>query len=224
MKHSDNHTQTDHTAKFDSLVAAFVHDLKNQLQSLVGQQDNLISDLSAEDQKKLAPVLRQTNKIKEDTLRLMSLFRLEQQAHFAMDDAWPKDTINSAIESCKLQYPNLLIENLVNEEAQGFYNEQLIQLALVTLITNSAQAGAKKVDVFCTEHTNQSLSITVRDDGPGFEQEILEGLIDTTKTEGTGLGLSFVEMICQTHKGIGEQGTLTISNDSEGAKAILFLP
>lgn len=219
-----NNNNLESSAKFDSLVAAFVHDLKNQLQSLVCQQDSLISNLSSDDQKKLAPVLRQTNKIKEDTLRLMSLFRLEQQEHFAMDDAWPKDTVNDAIESCMLQFPNLIIENHVGVEAQGFYNEQLIQLALVTLITNSAQADAKHIQILCEEDEKQSLNIVVHDDGPGFDQEILDGLIDTTKEEGTGLGLSFVEMICQAHKSAGLQGKLTISNSKAGAMATLFLP
>lgn len=212
------------SAKFDSLVAAFVHDLKNQLQSLVCQQDDLISDLSIEDQQKLAPVLRQTTKIKEDTLRLMSLFRLEQQEHFAMDDAWPKDTVNDAIESCKLQFPMVSIENHVSEDAQGFYNEQLIQLALVTLITNSAQANAKHIEILCEEDEKQRLNIIIRDDGPGFDQDILDGLVDTTKEEGTGLGLSFVEMICQAHQSAGLQGKLTISNSEIGATATLFIP
>jgi signal transduction histidine kinase len=213
-----------HEAKFEFLVAAFVHDLKNQLQSLSGQQDLLINELPEEYQQKLAPMLRQTNKIKEDTLRLVSVFRLENKDSFAMDDAWPRDTANSAIESCSLQFPQLKIDNCISLEAQGFYNEQLIQLALVTLITNSAQAGAKYIEVRCEEIDNQSLSIIVHDDGPGFSQDILDGLADTTKAEGTGLGLSFVEMICQAHKGAGKQGNLTINNSKAGAIATLFLP
>jgi signal transduction histidine kinase len=213
-----------HEAKFEFLVAAFVHDLKNQLQSLSGQQDLLINELPEEYQQKLAPMLRQTNKIKEDTLRLVSLFRLENKDSFAMDDAWPRDTANSAIESCSLQFPQLKIDNRIRLEAQGFYNEQLIQLALVTLITNSAQAGAKYIEILCEEINNQSLNIIVHDDGPGFNQDILEGLADTTKAEGTGLGLSFVEMICQAHKGASKQGNLTISNSKIGAIATLFLP
>lgn len=211
-------------SKFEFLVAAFVHDLKNQLQSLSGQQDSLINELPAEYQQKLAPMLRQTNQIKENTLKLVSLFRLENKASFTMDDAWPRDTASNAIESCRLQFPNLTFDNRINQDAQGFYNEQLIQLALVTLITNSAQAGAQQVELLCEEGDNQSLSIIIHDDGPGFSQDILEGLADTTKAEGTGLGLSFVEMICQAHEGISKQGKLTISNTSAGAIATLFLP
>lgn len=211
-------------SKFEFLVAAFIHDLKNQLQSLSGQQDILMNELPSEYQQKLAPMLRQTNQIKEDTLRLVSVFRLENKASFAMDDAWPRDTANDAIESCQIQFPELKIDNRINLDAQGFYNEQLIQLALVTLITNSAQAGAKQVELLCEEGDNQNLSIIIHDDGPGFSQEILQGLADTTKAEGTGLGLSFVEMICQAHQGAGQPGKLTISNSKTGAIATISLP
>ncbi len=211
-------------SKFELLVAAYVHDLKNQLQSLSGQQDLLIKSLPKESQQQLKPMLRQTNQIKDDTLRLVSLFRLENNDNFAMDDGWPRDTANDAIESCLIQFPDLIIDNRINLEAQGYYNEQLIHLALVTLITNSAQAGAKQIEMLCEEGDKQSLKIMVHDDGPGFDQDILDGLTDTTKAEGTGLGLSFVEMICQAHKGTGQQGSLTISNSKAGAIATLFLP
>lgn len=211
-------------SKFELLVATYVHDLKNQLQSLTTQQDLLVNELPIQFQQQLAPMLRQTNQIKEDTLRLVSLFRLEHKDSFAMDDAWPRDTASDAIESCLLQFPVLHIENNINLDAQGFYNEQLIKLALITLITNSAQAGASEVILECKENDDQSLSILIHDNGPGFNQDILGGLTDTTKSEGTGLGLSFVEMICQAHKGTGNQGTLSISNCKEGAIATLTLP
>ena len=211
-------------SKFEFLLAAHVHDLKNQLQSLSAQQDILINELPSEYQQQLAPMLRQTNQLKENTLKLVSIFRLENKDNFTMDDAWPRDTANNAIDSCRLQFPELTINNRIHQDAQGIYNEQLIQLALVTLITNSAQAGAKQVELLDEEGANQSLSIIVHDDGPGFSQDVLAGVTDTTKVEGTGLGLTFVEMICQAHKGLGQQGQLTLSNTKAGARATLFLP
>lgn len=211
-------------SKFELLVAAYIHDLKNQLQTLTSQQDVLINELPEEYQIKLMPMLSQTHQIKRDTLRLVSLFRLENNHRINMDDAWPRDTANDAIESCLVQFPSLQIDNQISIDAQGFYNEQLIQLAFVTLITNSAQAGAKSLILTGEENDNQSLNIFVQDDGPGFDPDILEGLTDTTKSEGTGLGLYFVEMICNAHQSSGKQGKLTINNNHDGALASLFLP
>ena len=206
-------------SKFEFIVAAYIHDLKNQLQSLSAQQDTLINELPNKYQQKLTPMLKQTNRIKDDTLRLVSVFRLENKDTFDMGDAWPKDSASNAIESCNLQFPDLNIKNHIGHDAQGFYNEQLIQLALTTLITNSAQAGAKHVEIFCEEGAHNSLSIIISDDGSGFDQDILDGLADTTKAEGTGLGLSFVEMICQAHK-----GTLSYGNADNGATVTISLP
>ena len=114
--------------------------------------------------------------------------------------------------------------NNIHHDAQGFYNEQLVQLALITLITNSAQEGATQVELQCEEDENQSIHLTVKDNGPGFNQDIIDGLTDTTKAEGTGLGLSFVDMICKAHQGRGKRGILSISNFKSGARATLFLP
>lgn len=210
--------------KFELLVAAYAHDLKNQLQALTEQQDSLVADLPEEFQLKLAPMINHTNKIKEDTLRLVSLYRLENTQQINRDDAWPHDTANQAIESCLLQFPNLIINNHIESDSQGFYNDQLAQLALVTLITNSAQAEANQIDLRCEEHHDDSLTFIIQDNGPGFNQAILDGSISTTKAAGTGLGLHFVEMICRAHQSSGKHGKLSLSNNSSGAEARLFLP
>jgi len=211
-------------AKFEHLVAAVTHDLKNQLQSLTDQQDKIINELPPEYQQEFTPMLRQTNRIKEDALRLVSLFRLEHQQQFAMDDCWPRDTASDAIESCSIQHPEVIFDNRINLEAQGFYNEQLVKLALVTLINNSAQAGAHQVEILCEEDDQQGLQIIVHDDGRGFDDIIPNGDSETTQPGGTGLGLIFVDMICKAHKSAGKQGSLQLNNSATGAMASIYLP
>ncbi len=210
--------------KFELLVAAYAHDLKNQLQALTEQQEMLVVDLPKEYQLKLAPMISHTNKIKEDTLRLVSLYRLENTQQINRDDAWPHDTANQAIESCLLQFPSIIINNKIDNDSQGFYNDQLAQLALVTLITNSVQAGATQISLNCEEHDDDSLTFIIEDNGPGFNKAILDGSISTTKAAGTGLGLHFVKMICKAHLGANKQGKLSLSNNNTGAVARLFLP
>ena len=51
--------------------------------------------------------------------------------NFISDDAWPLDTANEAIEVMQIQFPNLKIENQIAADAQGFYNDNLVMLALV---------------------------------------------------------------------------------------------
>lgn len=211
-------------ANFGHLVGVVVHDLKNQLQSLTDQQSRLLSEVPEEYHNLLFPMVTQTNQLKEDALRLVSLLRLEHHEHFPMDDCWPSDTACNAIESCRIQYPDLILNSHIDSEIQGFYNEQLIQLALVTLINNSAQAGATEVNLSCEEGDKGCLTFVIDDDGLGFEDEILSGEQTTTKEEGTGLGLTFVRMICEAHDSSGRQGQLTISNRDPGARVTITLP
>ena len=212
--------------KFEYLVAAVAHDLKNQLQALNNQQDHVLQSIPAQYHELLLPMQRKTQQIKDDALRLVSLFRLEHHQKFPMDEGWPRDTVADAVEFATLQYPDVRITNHVDIDAQGFYNEQLVQLALVTLMSNSAQAGASQIDIHADAQTDNSNSVrlTLTDNGPGFEEEILNGNLDTTKPDGTGLGLMFVEMICQAHEGGGRKGDLTYGNTEGGAQASLYLP
>ena len=156
-------------------------------------------------------------------MQMVSLFRLEQKENFHMDDAWPRDTASDAIEATQLQYPTIQLVNEIGDECQGFYNENLIQLALVTLITNSAQAGATHITL--TADDSQGLTINVQDDGHGFDKTILSGEKDTTKTEGSGLGLFFVKLIAEAHRQGEDCGKVTIANRAQGGATVsLHLP
>lgn len=209
---------------FGHLAGVVIHDLKNQLQSLTDQQNRTISEIPEEYHHLLMPMIIQTNQLKDDALRLVSLLRLEHQEHFPMDECWPSDTVCNAIESCRIQYPDLMMSSNIDPDIQGFYNEQLIQLALVTLINNSAQAGATDVTLSCAEGEKGSLTFTIEDNGPGVEDEILNGTAATTKEDGTGLGLTFVRMICEAHDTAGKKGSVDLDNTENGARVNLLIP
>ena len=209
--------------KFDQLVGAVVHDLKNQLQSLLDYEQEAIARIPKRYHNHLRPILQRTNRLKNDTMQMVSLFRLEQRDHFPMDDAWPRDTAADAIEATSLQFPTLHFSNDIADDCQGFYNENLLQLALVTLISNSAQAGATQVQI--TADDSHGLTICLDDNGHGFDEAVLAGEKDTTKSEGSGLGLYFVQLIAAHHKQGEETGSVTISNRKEGgARVCIHLP
>lgn len=214
--------------KFDQLVAAVVHDLKNQLQSLLDYEQQALSKIPEEYHGELEPILQRTNRLKNDSLQLITLYRFGENSQFPMDDAWPRDTVNDAIEATSLQFPTIRFSNQVGDDCQGFYSESLVQLALVTLITNSAQAGATEITI--TADDSAGLMLDVSDNGPGFPAAVLDGQADTTKEGPSGLGLYFVQLITQHHQQGEHHGTLTIDNRklsngrAAGAQVKLFLP
>lgn len=103
-----------------------------------------------------------------------------------------------------------------------------IQQVLVNLIRNAAEAisssgranGRVVVEADLTE-ANRVL-ITVRDNGPGFDPEILARALTpfiTTKQEGFGLGLALARSTAETHG-----GQLVVENTSGGAAVSFTLP
>lgn len=211
---------------FEHLIAAVIHDLKNQLQTLVDYEEQAISYIPEQYHRHLMPILQRTNRLKNDTLQMMTLFRLEQNQQFPMDDAWPKDTVNEAVSMSQQQFPSINFVNNINEDCQGFYNETLIHLALVTLITNSAQAGATEVIFNATVDDEGGLTIEVCDNGHGFSEAVLEGKKQTTKIEGSGLGLFFVRLIAEHHQRGDTKGSISYGNrlKNTGALVEIFIP
>lgn len=212
--------------QIEQLIGAVIHDLKNQLQTLVDYEEQALTYIPEQYHRHLTPILQRTNRLKNDTLQMMTLFRIERNQHFPMDDAWPKDTVNEAIATIQPQFPNLNFVNNISESCQGFYNETLIHLALTTLITNSAQAGATEIIFNAYEHDEEGLTIEVCDNGHGFSQAILDGKKQTTKIEGSGLGLYFVRLIAEHHQQDGDKGSVSYGNrpKTSGALVSIHLP
>ncbi len=209
--------------RFEQLVAAVVHDLKNQLQALLDYEQEALARIPKRYHNHLLPILQRTTRLKNDTMQMVSLFRIEQKKTFPMDDAWPRDTVTDAIEATSLQFPNLTFDNQIGEECQGFYNENLLLLALVTLITNSAQAGA--TDIVFSADERDGLTLRIEDNGHGFDPAILNGEKDTTRSEGSGLGLYFVQLIAEHHQQGDTRGSISMTNRAKGGACVeIHLP
>ena len=209
----------------EQLIAAVVHDLKNQLQTLIDYQAQALEFIPEQYHRHLQPIIQRTTRLKNDTLQMMTLYGLEQNQRFPMDDAWPKDTVNEAIATTQQQFPGIVFKNNIPEDCQGFYNENLIHLAIITLITNSAQAGATEI-IFNASDAEGGLSLEITDNGHGFNQSILEGKKQTTKIEGSGLGLFFVNLIAEHHQRGDIKGDISFGNrpHNNGALVSIHLP
>ena len=84
-----------------------------------------------------------------------------------------------------------------------------LQQVLLNLILNAAEAmgsveaGAREL-LICTEQDQRGALVAVRDSGPGIDMEHLDRVFDafyTTKSGGTGMGLSICRSIIHAHGG-----------------------
>lgn len=86
-------------------------------------------------------------------------------------------------------------------------DQNLIVLALINLIRNALQAIAGREDGFVVveaSYKGNSAVITVTDNGPGIPSELLSAIFTpffSTKSGGSGIGLSISQRIMQLHEG-----------------------
>jgi signal transduction histidine kinase len=99
-----------------------------------------------------------------------------------------------------------------------------MQRALANLISNAIEASERGQNVSVSADTKEdSLSITIGDDGAGMDQETRENLFlpfFTKKSTGTGLGMPIAKKIIEGHGGKID----IMSHLGKGTRVILRLP
>lgn len=103
-------------------------------------------------------------------------------------------------------------------------NVNALASALSNLIVNAIQVSGKGCNVLVdVRQRHAELLISVSDNGPGMEKDLQSKILEpffTTRKQGTGLGLSVVQMVCHAHK-----GRLTLQSQvGQGACFTLYLP
>ncbi|MES2108492.1 MAG: HAMP domain-containing sensor histidine kinase [Bacteroidota bacterium] len=109
-------------------------------------------------------------------------------------------------------------------------DESLLKTAIANLLDNAIKYGGQGAIVNIDEYTqNNSVAITVTDNGPGIPQQYQDKVFDRFfrvpvgdihNVKGYGLGLSYARSIIQRHK-----GTLSlISKEGEGTQFIISIP
>ncbi len=106
-------------------------------------------------------------------------------------------------------------------------NKTSLASAITNLVHNAVQVIGNGVDIHLaarrvSDDSNQ-VCISVEDNGPGIKPEELQKIFEpfyTTRSQGTGLGLSVVKTVAQAH-----QGKVEVTNKPEGGAVFsIYLP
>ncbi len=103
-------------------------------------------------------------------------------------------------------------------------DETHLERALVNLVLNAIQAsqikgGKVRITTDCSQN---EVTISVADDGPGIPEELRSMIFEpfyTTKDKGTGLGLVVVKKVAEAHG-----GSVEVQSSSDGARFTLRIP
>lgn len=208
------------------MSAQLVHSIRNPITSIGGMAKILTRKFATEDQKKFLEVI-----IKETS-------RLDKVLEDLNNYADQSQEINpEAIVLCDLLRKTLLLMqpeltkqeinwdiNCSDKDMQINADRKHLQQMFLHLVRNAVEAmpngGQLEVVVDCDE---EWIHIAVRDTGVGMPEDALDKAKDpffTTKTYGTGMGLTMVENVLKGHGGNFKM----YKRDSGGLTVIANLP
>ena len=119
--------------------------------------------------------------------------------------------LDEALEQVKLPEGIRLDRNLTAQSAQADMDASLMRRAVINLIENASQAltepghtSREPLIVIGSRMIGQKLEITVKDNGIGIPSDVLPKVFEplfSTRSFGTGLGLSVAKQIVEQHDG-----------------------
>jgi two-component system sensor kinase FixL len=232
-----NQEALERAARLDSMgafAAALAHEINQPLTAIANY--TRLAKMAIEKQPADADTARtaaehavaQVDRAAEVVRRLRDFIQLGRNEMVPQSSA---DLIREAISHCRLetQASHVEVETRIARNLPLVMCDGLqIQQVLINLIRNAAESisssgrpnGRIVVEADLTE-VNRVI-VTVRDNGPGFDPDILARALTpftTTKQEGLGLGLALARSTAETHG-----GQLLIESTGAGAAVSFTLP
>lgn len=210
------------------LLSAQLHDLKNQMQSLLGAQSELEDalQLNPEQQVLLNNLQNHSNSLSHRLIELLSVLKLQNQSFQPnIDEGWLMDTLSPIAHEFHTLH-GMTISLDFDEDFNQFYDEQLLTIAAHNACLNAFQAGANTLSFTVIEHEKGRWQLNITDNGPGFDNDLLndENTFAPSGVE-SGLGLYLIEQALVAHKRNGMTGKVEIKNNPDhGAQVSLIFP
>jgi signal transduction histidine kinase len=200
--------RADRLSAIGQLAASLAHEIRNPLAAIDGAA-NLIESAHTPDGMRrgsLAVIHKEIQRLNRLLTNLLDFAR-PRKPDFQFVE--PSRLIDSIINLTghSAEQKGIALRKDIPEPVPPFEcdPEQMKQVIL-NLAINAVQAMPAPGEVVLSAHQlDSSVTISVRDQGPGVEEENLEKIFNpffTTKEAGTGLGLSVVYQIVTQHRGI----------------------
>jgi PAS domain S-box-containing protein len=213
----------DKMASLGRVAAGIAHEIRNPLSGINIYLDTLKKLHHREgSEEKVENILRQLNgasrKIESVIRRVMDFAKPSEPRLAKIDINEPVGEAISLTAVTMRKSGILLIKSLSDNLPAVYADRHLIEEMVLNLINNAAEAmrnsDADKIVEVATAFHSGGVDIVVSDSGPGIPSSIKDKIFDpylTTKSEGTGIGLSLCHRIITDHG-----GTLTAADSELG--------
>jgi two-component system, NtrC family, sensor histidine kinase HydH len=199
--------RADRLSAIGQLSASLAHEIRNPLASIDGAANLIESPRTSEEMRRgsLAIIHKEIQRLNRLLTNLLDFARPRQPEFQAMEPARLIDAIiNLAGHSA--QQKGIAIRKDIPQPVPAFEcdPEQMKQVMLNLAINAVQSMTAPGEIVLSARQSGSSVTMGVRDQGPGIDDQDLDQIFNpffTTKEAGTGLGLSVVYQIVTQHGG-----------------------
>ncbi len=210
LEDRDRLERSERLALIGQMLAQVTHEVRNPLNAislnaeLLGEEvTSLDPDGRTEARQILGVISQEIRRLAEVTEHYLDL------ARHPVPPVHPEDLGDLVRSVGRLEEASLarsgiaLVVRVPEEPAWATVDGNRLRRALLNLLRNAAQSGARTVEVSLAVHGGGA-EIAVRDDGRGMDEETLRRAFDpffSTRTDGTGLGLAITRRIVEDHGG-----------------------
>lgn len=219
-----------------SFLVSSIHDMKNSLNVMASFLETALRQ-SAADRSPLrrdtAKALYQAQRIDDNLLQLMTLYRLDREAYpFDPAEHQTGEFCRELAErvASLAEQRDIALHLTCAEELFWWFDRELVFNAVLQALHNALIYSQRRIDLSCAVRDGM-LEIRVEDDGPGYPPELLAradaiGRGDCRETGSTGLGLYFSGVVARLHENQGRRGHARLDNRSRlgGSAFVLCLP
>jgi two-component system sensor histidine kinase HydH len=200
--------RADRLSAIGQLSASLAHEIRNPLASIDGATNLIEAEQTPQEMRKasLAIIRKEVQRLNRLLTNLLDFAR-PRKPEFQMVRADRLIDGIIALAGHSAREKGITLHSDVPATVPAFEcdPEQMKQVVL-NLVINAVQSmtGAGEISLAARQY-DSSVVISVRDQGPGIDQEDLDKIFNpfyTTKDAGTGLGLSVVYQIVNQHGGV----------------------
>lgn len=202
------------------------HELRTPLTIIIGELESLLrqNDLPVESRDRIGSVLEEAEHLAKMVKGLFAITRME--AGESLSEPAPFDFSSLIQHTCEQLLPlaqekEITLRSETEPDLEILGDTVRVRQVIVNLLDNAIKFTPQGGSICVrTSSDGPSAQLDVQDSGFGIPEEALPYVFESfyrakddrvQRTEGSGIGLSIVKSVCETHR-----GTATISNNREG--------
>lgn len=225
VTHVDSVKRKERLAFLGNAIASIAHDIRTPLATSFLHLSNLNKKTAGSEYSYIVDKIKYNLKTLENTINSMLIYAKGGADTFELIEC--KKCCELIATDLFEIFPDVRFSIHAEEKLKRHYikaNFSALMTVFRNVISNSQVVCKKDVDIKISFGCNvdQLLTISIEDNGPGIKEDIIDHIFEpfyTSRKNGTGLGMSIVKSIIESHL-----GKVKAENTEHGAKITLLIP